>query len=281
MAAQDISFPAMRDKQRMLAQMVLEDPAIHSVTAFAGGSGPGGGSFNVGSMFIALKPLGKRPGHVSADDVVNRLRNRLTGIPGAVTFLQVQQDFQIGGRGSAAQYQYTLSDENLDELNIWAPQLLQRMMAMQELRDVSTDQQDQGLSATLVIDRDTAARLGISAAAIDNVLYDAFGQRERHLHQSAEPGGSERVCKRSRDSVHRHRRSCPRGYFAHSRASRRIHNNCHAGLRGRGHDSALHHCSLRVAAYFVAGQPPGSVSRRNPHLQPRPQCGSRRRCGCP
>ncbi|MGA2558874.1 MAG: efflux RND transporter permease subunit [Terracidiphilus sp.] len=178
MAAQDISFPAMRDKQRMLAQMVLEDPAIHSVTAFAGGSGPGGGSFNVGSMFIALKPLGKRPGHVSADDVVNRLRNRLTGIPGAVTFLQVQQDFQIGGRGSAAQYQYTLSDENLDELNIWAPQLLQRMMAMQELRDVSTDQQDQGLSATLVIDRDTAARLGISAAAIDNVLYDAFGQRE-------------------------------------------------------------------------------------------------------
>ncbi len=178
MAAQDISFPAMRDKQRMLAQMVLEDPAIHSVTAFAGGSGPGGGSFNVGSMFIALKPLDKRPGRVSADDVVNRLRNKLTGIPGAVTFLQVQQDFQIGGRGSAAQYQYTLSDENLDELNTWAPQLLNRMMAMPELRDVSTDQQDQGLSATLVIDRDTAARLGITAAAIDNVLYDAFGQRE-------------------------------------------------------------------------------------------------------
>ena len=178
MAAQDISFPAMRDKQRMLAQMVMEDPAIHSVTAFAGGAGPGGGSFNVGSMFIALKPLDKRPGRVSADDVVNRLRNRLTGIPGAVTFLQVQQDFQIGGRGSAAQYQYTLSDENLQELNTWAPQLQQRMMAMQELRDVSTDQQDQGLSATLVIDRDTASRLGISAAAIDNVLYDAFGQRE-------------------------------------------------------------------------------------------------------
>jgi multidrug efflux pump len=177
-AAQDISFPAMREKQRMLAQMVMEDPAIHSVTAFAGGAGPGGGSFNVGSMFIALKPLSQRPGRVSADDVVNRLRDRLTGVPGAVTFLQVQQDFQIGGRGAAAQYQYTLSDEDLNELNTWAPQLLQRMMAMPELRDVSTDQQDQGLSATLVIDRDTASRLGVSAAAIDNVLYDAFGQRE-------------------------------------------------------------------------------------------------------
>src|SRR6202453_1730442 len=177
-AAQDISFPAMREKQRMLAQMVMEDPAIHSVTAFAGGAGPGGGSFNIGSMFIALKPLSQRPGRVSADDVVNRLRDRLTRVPGAVTFLQVQQDFQIGGRGAAAQYQYTLSDENLDELNSWAPQLLQRMMAMPELRDVSTDQQDQGLAATLVIDRDTASRLGVSAAAIDNVLYDAFGQRE-------------------------------------------------------------------------------------------------------
>jgi len=99
-------------------------------------------------------------------------------MPGAVLFLQAQQDFQIGGRGSAAQYQYTLSDENLNELNGWAPRLLARMMAMPELRDVSTDQQNQGLSATLVIDRDTASRLGISAAAIDNVLYDAFGQRE-------------------------------------------------------------------------------------------------------
>jgi multidrug efflux pump subunit AcrB len=90
----------------------------------------------------------------------------------------VQQDLQIGGRGSAAQYQYTLSDENLNELNTWAPQLEERLRSMPELRDVSTDQQNQGLAANLVIDRDSAARLGISAAAIDNVLYDAFGQRE-------------------------------------------------------------------------------------------------------
>jgi multidrug efflux pump subunit AcrB len=178
LAAQDISFPAMRDKQRQLAEMVLKDPAVYSVTASVGGSGPGGGSSNIGNLWIALKPLNQRPGHVTADEVVNRLRNQLTSVAGATLYLQVQQDLQIGGRGSAAQYQYTLSDENLNELNTWAPQLQDRLRAMPELRDVSTDQQNQGLQANLVIDRDTAARLGVSTAAIDNVLYDAFGQRE-------------------------------------------------------------------------------------------------------
>ncbi len=197
-AAQDISFPAMRDKQRQLAQMVLEDPSVQTVTAFVGGNGPGGGSTNVGNMFIALKPLNDRPyraygddwfdrlrqklhihpAHVSADEVVNGLRRKLTSVPGATLFLQAQQDIQIGGRGSDAQYQYTLSDENLKELNSWAPRLLARMRTMPELRDASTDQQDQGLAANLVIDRDTASRLGVTASAIDQVLYDAFGQRE-------------------------------------------------------------------------------------------------------
>jgi multidrug efflux pump len=129
-------------------------------------------------MFIALKPLDKRPGRVSADNVVNRLRGKLGSVPGATLFLQVQQEFQIGGRGSDSQYQYTLSDENLNELNTWAPQLQARMRAMPELRDVSTDQQNQGLAVNLVIDRDAAARLGISVSSIDQVLYDAFGQRE-------------------------------------------------------------------------------------------------------
>jgi multidrug efflux pump len=178
MAAQDISFPAMRDKQRELAQKVLDDPAVGSVTAFAGGAGPGGGSNNTGFMFIALKPLNYRPGRVSADQVVNRLRSKLTSVPGAILYLQTQQEIQIGGRGSAAQYQYTLSDENLDELSTWAPRLEARARAMPELRDVSTDQQNRGLAANLVIDRDAASRLGITAAAIDSVLYDAFGQRE-------------------------------------------------------------------------------------------------------
>jgi multidrug efflux pump len=174
-AAQDISFPAMRSKQRELAQIVLDDPAIASVTAFAGG---GRNSNNMGFMFVALKPLDQRPGHVSADQVVNGLRKKLTGVPGAVLYLQANQDIQVGGRGSAAQYQYTLSDENLNELNGWAPQLQARMRAMPELRDVSSDQQNQGLAANVIIDRDAASRLGITAAAIDNVLYDAFGQRE-------------------------------------------------------------------------------------------------------
>jgi len=178
MAAQDISFPAMRDKQRELAQIVLDDPAVATVTAFAGGSGPGGGSNNVGNMFVGLKPLSERPGRVSSDDVVNRLRRKLTSIPGAILYLQTQQEFQIGGRGSSAQYQYTLSDENISELNTWVPQMLDRARAMPELRDVSTDQQNQGLAANLVIDRDAASRLGITASAIDQVLYDAFGQRE-------------------------------------------------------------------------------------------------------
>jgi multidrug efflux pump len=178
LAAQDISFPAMRDKQRNLAQMALEDPAIQSVTAFVGGNGPGGGSTNVGSMFIGLKPLQDRPGRVSADQVVARLRRRLTSVPGAVLYLQANQDIQIGGRGSAAQYQYTLSDENLNELNTWAPLLQARMRQMPELADVSSDQQSQGLAENLVIDRDSASRLGITATAIDSTLYDAFGQRE-------------------------------------------------------------------------------------------------------
>jgi multidrug efflux pump len=178
-ASQDISFPAMRDKQKMLAQMALEDPAIQSVTAFVGGNGPGGGSSNIGNMFVALTPLQNRPGHVSADQVVARLRRKLTSVPGAILYLQAQQDIQIGGRGSSAQYQYTLSDENLEELNTWAPQLQARMMKMRDtLADVSSDQQSQGLAENLVIDRDSAARLGISAATVDSVLYDAFGQRE-------------------------------------------------------------------------------------------------------
>jgi multidrug efflux pump len=197
-AAQDISFDAMRSKQRELAQMVLDDPAVASVTAFAGGGGPGGGSNNVGRMFIALKPLDQRPyrapsndwlgrlrtllhlhpQHVSADDVVNGLRRKLTSVAGATLILQAQQDIQIGGRGSDAQYQYTLADENLNELNSWAPQLQARMKSMPELRDVSTDQQNQGLAANIAIDRDAASRLGITAQSIDQVLYDAFGQRE-------------------------------------------------------------------------------------------------------
>jgi len=178
MGAQDISFDAMKVKQRLLAEMTLEDPAVRSVVARVGGGGPGGGSNNVGGMNVELKPLADRPGHVSADQVVNRLRRKLTSVPGATLFLQAEQDIHIGGRGSAAQYQYTLSDPNLEELNKWAPILQSRMRSLSQLRDVSTDQQDNGLVTSLVIDRDAASRLGITAQMIDSTLYDAFGQRQ-------------------------------------------------------------------------------------------------------
>ncbi|HEY0760603.1 MAG TPA: multidrug efflux RND transporter permease subunit [Acidisarcina sp.] len=174
-ATQDIAFDAMKQKQAQFADIVQHQPGIASVVAFAGGGG--GATTNLGRMFISLKPESERKG-LTADDIINQLRPKLSKIPGAALILQSQQDISVGARGSDAQYQYTLEDENLDELYSWAPRLLAKMRTMPELRDASTDQQDQGLEASLVIDRDTAARLGVSPAAIDATLYDAFGQRQ-------------------------------------------------------------------------------------------------------
>ena len=175
-ASQDISFDAMKVKIAQLVDIVQRDPGVLAATAFAGGNG-GGATTNVGRMFITLKPLNERHG-VTSDQIINRLRPKLAQVPGITLFLQSAQDITVGGRMSDAQYQYTLSDENLDELNEWAPKLLEKMRTMPELRDASTDQQDQGLEASLVMDRDTAARLGVSPQVLDNVLYDAFGQRQ-------------------------------------------------------------------------------------------------------
>src|SRR5437868_14044900 len=121
-------------------------------------------------MFIMLKPLDQRK--VSADAVINRLRGKLSVVPGASLFLQSAQDLTIGGRQSQAQYQYTLQGEDLSELNSWAPRLVQKLRTLKELRDVNTDQQDRGLQTKVIIDRDTASRLGVSPQAIDNALYD-------------------------------------------------------------------------------------------------------------
>ncbi len=131
---------------------------------------------NTGRMFIMLKPLSVRK--MSADQVIQRLRKKLAVVSGATLFLQANQDIRVGGRSSNAQYQYTLESENLPDLDQWAPMMLEKLKTLPELRDVSTDQQDQGLEADVVIDRDTASRLGIDAATIDNTLYDAFGQRQ-------------------------------------------------------------------------------------------------------
>ena len=184
-AAQDISFQAMRGKMEQYVRIVLTDPAVNTVVAFAGGNTVS----NQGRFFIMLKPLAERakcPVHhfwqscpnVTADDVLNRLRSKLAVVPGATLYLQSYQDLTIGGRYGNAQYQYTLQGEDLDELNTWAPLLLTKMRPLPELRDVNTDQQDKGLQAKLVIDRDTASRLGVAAQDIDNALYDAFGQRQ-------------------------------------------------------------------------------------------------------
>jgi multidrug efflux pump len=150
----------------------MKDPAVNTIVGFAGGNT----SANQGRMFITLKPLAERK--VSADQVIARLRGKLAVVPGATLFMQSAQDLTIGGRQSQAQYQYTLQGESLDELNHWSPLLLQKLRALPELRDVNTDQQDKGLEATVIIDRDTAARLGVDPADIDNALYDAFGQRQ-------------------------------------------------------------------------------------------------------
>jgi multidrug efflux pump len=185
-AAQDISFQAMSGKMEQFVKIILKDPAVDTAVGFAGG---GGSATNQGRFFVMLKPLEQRghcPTHhfwqscpnVTADDVINRLRGKLAVVPGATLFLQSAQDLTIGGRFGQAQYQYTLQGEDLNELNNWAPRLFQKVRGLKELRDVNTDQQDQGLQAQLVIDRDTASRLGVAAQDIDNALYDAFGQRQ-------------------------------------------------------------------------------------------------------
>src|SRR5450755_2237413 len=171
-AAQDISFASMKDKMTQYVGIIMKDPAVETIVGFAGGNT----SANQGRMFITLKPLAERK--ISADQVIGRLRRQLAVVPGATLFLQSAQDLTIGGRQSQAQYQYTLQGENLNDLNYWSPLLLQKFRSLPELRDVNTDQQDKGLEATVIIDRDTAARLGVATADIDNALYDAFGQRQ-------------------------------------------------------------------------------------------------------
>jgi multidrug efflux pump len=136
----------------------------------------GGGSVNTGRVFMQLKDFSERKG-VTADMVINRLRGRLARIPGATLFLQAVQDIRVGGRGSNSQYQYTLRADNLADLNTWSQRLLEKMRTLAGIRDANSDQQNKGQELNLVVDRDTASRLGITAADLDAALYDAFGQR--------------------------------------------------------------------------------------------------------
>jgi multidrug efflux pump len=171
---QDISFPAMKAHQEELNAIVMKDPDVAHVVSSIGGFGASTG--NAGSMFISLKDRSQR--NSSADDVINRLRPKLAKVEGINLYLQSVQDVRVGGRSARTQYQYTLQDANLNELDSWIPKIAAALRKLPELKDVNSDQQNAGLQLTVDIDRDTAARYGITAATIDNTLYDAFGQRQ-------------------------------------------------------------------------------------------------------
>jgi hydrophobic/amphiphilic exporter-1 (mainly G- bacteria), HAE1 family len=172
-AAQDVSPEAMMRLQQALGGIVMKDPAVDHVGMFVGGSG---NAPNNGRMFITLKPRQDRT--ANADQVISRLRPQLDKVQGAKLFLQAAQDVRVGGRASRTQFQYTLQDPDIAELNEWAPKVLAKLKTLPELRDVATDQQTEGTTLTLTINRDQAARYGLTPQTIDDTLYDAFGQRE-------------------------------------------------------------------------------------------------------
>jgi HAE1 family hydrophobic/amphiphilic exporter-1 len=172
-AAQDISFDAMQRYQEALGNIVANDPAVAHVAMSIGGSG---NALNTGRMFVTLKPRDQRD--ATAYQVISRLRAPLAKVQGANLYLQSAQDIRVGGRTSRTQFQYTLQGADLDELNDWAPKLLSKLQSLSELRDVASDQQVQGTTLTVAINRDQASRYGLTAQIIDDTLYDAFGQRQ-------------------------------------------------------------------------------------------------------
>ncbi|MGA2127930.1 MAG: efflux RND transporter permease subunit [Xanthobacteraceae bacterium] len=171
-ADQDISFAGMAERQEAAAKVILADPAVDTFGSLIGGASSSG--MNTGRMFIVLKPLRQRS--ASADQVIARLRPKLASVPGISTFLQSIQNIQVGGRLARTQYQYTLQDTDLDELNQWAPKLLARLQGLNGLQDVASDQQTGSPELMLDIDRDAASRLGVNVTTIQQTLYDAFGQ---------------------------------------------------------------------------------------------------------
>ena len=171
--AQDISFADMKQHQEELSRIVRADPAVDSMAEFIGG---GGTALNSGRMYITLKPHEERD--ADAQQIIARLRPKLEAVEGARLYMQASQDVRLGGRATRTQFEYTLQDANLAELNQWAPKILASMKTLPQLRDVATDQQTEGTTVTMTIDRDTASRYGIQPQLIDDTLYDAFGQRQ-------------------------------------------------------------------------------------------------------
>src|SRR5271169_5369033 len=174
-AGQDVSFSEMYRIQQELGAVVLADPAVATI-AMGIGAGVGSPAQNNGRMFITLKPLADRD--ASAFEVIRRLRPKLAQVKGARLYLQAAQDVTVGARAARTQFQYTIQDANLDELNLWATRILAKLQSLPELRDVNTDQQVAGTTLQLTIDRNMASRFGIQPQLIDDTLYDAFGQRQ-------------------------------------------------------------------------------------------------------
>jgi hydrophobe/amphiphile efflux-1 (HAE1) family protein len=171
-APQDVSFERMVRLERRLTDVLASDPGVATWGAFVGGGRP----LNNGFVILGLKPRDERD--ASADQIIDRLRKKVAQVPDGTVFLQASQDLNVGGRLARTQYQYTLQDANLDELNTWAPRMLEELKKLPQLRDVASDQQTSSSKLSLDIDRDQAARFGIQPALIDNTLYDAFGQRQ-------------------------------------------------------------------------------------------------------
>jgi hydrophobic/amphiphilic exporter-1 (mainly G- bacteria), HAE1 family len=171
-APQDISFDEMVRRQHLLTDVLEKDPDIAGYGTGLGGNRP----LNNGFVVIGLKPRNERS--ASADEIITRLRPQLAKVPGATLFMQAAQDLNVGGRTSRTQYQYTLQDSDIDELNLWAPKMLEALKKVPVLRDVASDQQTSSGMLSLVIDRDQASRFGIQPAQVDNALYDAYGQRQ-------------------------------------------------------------------------------------------------------
>jgi len=174
-ASQSISFQAMAKRQQALSEVILKDPAVESLSSFIGVDGTNV-TLNSGRIQINLKPLEDR--RISASDVIRRLQGELDKVEGITLFMQPVQDLTVDDRVSRTQYQYSLEDPDPKELAVWVPKLISKLQTVPELRDVASDQQNQGLQIQMVIDRDTASRLGITPQNIDDALYDAFGQRQ-------------------------------------------------------------------------------------------------------
>jgi multidrug efflux pump len=174
-APPDISFPAMMDRQRALADVIRADPDVAAVASFIGADGTNP-TLNTGRLSITLKPQSQRKAGV--DEIIARMQDKLTQVQGITLYLQSVQDLQVENRLSRTQFQLTLEDADPDELDEWSPRVLERLRSLRELKDVATDQQNGSLQLSLVIDRDTAARLGVTPQMIDDTLYDAFGQRQ-------------------------------------------------------------------------------------------------------